>query len=76
MTSEVAKAISDRYAEITGLEDASLSDFVGEVVSDEMPTTGMMTTNNATLNQIYQNAWWGILSNYKGLPVDSGTANK
>ena len=59
-----------RYAEITGLEDAGLSDFVGEVVSDEMRTTGMMTTNNATLNQIYQNAWWGILSNYKGLPVD------
>ena len=40
-----------RYAEITGLEDAGLSDFVGEVVSDEMLTTGMMTTSNATLTK-------------------------
>ena len=59
-----------RYAEISGLGDASLSDFMGEVVSDEMRSTGMMSTSNTTLNQVYQNAWWGILSNYKGLPVD------
>ncbi len=59
-----------RYAEISGLPDATLTDFVGEVISDEMQTTGTMVTGNATLNQVYKNAYWGILGNYKGLPVD------
>ena len=59
-----------RYAEISGLRHATPDDIVGEVVSDEMRTTGTLRTSNATLNHIYENAWWGILSNYKGMPVD------
>ena len=59
-----------RYAEITGLKHAGLDDFVGEVVSDAMTETGYFVTTDTILNKVYQNAWWGVLSNYKGLPVD------
>jgi alpha-L-rhamnosidase len=59
-----------RYAEITGMMNATADDFVGEVISDEMEETGHFVSTNKILNQVYQNAYWGILSNYKGMPVD------
>ena len=59
-----------RYVEVTGLKNAKISDFIGEVVSDEMEETGHFVSNNPILNKVYQNACWGILSNYKGMPID------
>lgn len=59
-----------RYAEITGLKDAKVEDFIGEVVSDEMEQTGTFESADTILNKVYHNAVWGILSNYKGMPVD------
>ena len=59
-----------RYAEITGLPKATADDFVGEVISDAMEETGYFASSNAILNKVYQNAYWGILSNYKGMPID------
>lgn len=59
-----------RYAEITGLPKATADDFVGEVISDDMEETGYFASSNVILNKVYQNAYWGILSNYKGMPID------
>ena len=59
-----------RYVEVTGLKNAKKDDFIGEVISDEMAETGHFHSSNAMLNRVYGNAFWGILSNYKGLPVD------
>ena len=59
-----------RYAEVTGLGDAKIDDFIGEVISDEMDETGTFHSSNDVLNRVFNNARWGILSNYKGLPVD------
>jgi len=59
-----------RYVEVTGLKNATIDDFVGEVVSDEMAATGHFVSADTILNKVYQNAWWGVLSNYKGMPVD------
>jgi alpha-L-rhamnosidase len=59
-----------RYAEITGLKEATADDFIGEVVSDDMEETGHFVSSDTILNKVYQNAYWGILSNYKGMPVD------
>ncbi len=59
-----------RYVEITGMPDATVDDFVGEVVSDAMEETGHFVSTDTILNKVYQNARWGILSNYKGMPVD------
>lgn len=65
-----------RYVEVSGFPTATINDFVGEVVSDEMEELGTFTTSNETLNRIHQNAWWGILGNYKGMPVDCPQRNE
>ena len=59
-----------RYAEIIGLKNATKDDFVAEVVADEMQTIGHFECSDPILNKVMQNAWWGVLDNYKGMPVD------
>ncbi len=59
-----------KYVEITGLKGATTADFVAEVVSDEMTATGTFVCADTILNKVMRNAWWGILDNYKGMPVD------
>jgi alpha-L-rhamnosidase len=64
-----------RYVEITGCTPA-LDDFEGEVVYDNLTTTGQFETSDPTLNQIYKNAYWGIRGNYKGMPIDCPQRNE
>ncbi len=59
-----------RYVELSGYDDPQPGDFIGEVVTDGMETTGSFECSDATLNSIYHNCYWGILSNYKGMPLD------
>ena len=59
-----------RYAEISGLRSAALSDFTGEVISDQMDESGTFLSKDTILNKVYRNAVWGVRSNYKGMPVD------
>ena len=59
-----------KYAEIIGLKNATKDDFVAEVVADEMATTGRFECSDTILNKVMKNAWWGILDNYKGMPID------
>ena len=59
-----------KYVEVIGLKGAAKADFVGEQVSDEMKTTGHFECSDTILNKVMRNAWWGILDNYKGMPVD------
>lgn len=66
-----------RYVEITGYPGKpKLADFDGCVIYDEMKTTGAFNTSNVTINQVYKNAYWGIKSNYKGMPVDCPQRNE
>jgi len=66
-----------RYVEIAGFPGVpTVNDFDGRVVYDAIPTTGTFSSSNATLNQIHKNAYWGILSNYKGMPVDCPQRNE
>lgn len=66
-----------RYVEITGYPGTpAVNDFTGEVVYDNMQTIGEFETSNETINQIYKNAYWGIRSNYKGMPIDCPQRNE
>ncbi|MCX2452521.1 family 78 glycoside hydrolase catalytic domain [Pedobacter sp. PLR] len=66
-----------RYVEVTGYPGIpDLTDFDGRVVYDDIKTTGVFQTSNATINQVYKNAYWGIKSNYKGMPVDCPQRNE
>ncbi|GAB3290912.1 glycoside hydrolase family 78 protein [Hymenobacter humi] len=66
-----------RYVEVSGYPGTpTMADFDARVVYDDMATTGEFTTSNATINQVYKNAYWGIRSNYKGMPVDCPQRNE
>ena len=56
-----------RYVEISG---APVSEVKAYAVSDAMASTGHFECSDTTLNRVVRNAWWGVLSNYKGMPVD------
>jgi alpha-L-rhamnosidase len=60
-----------RYMEISGLKEMpSPENIKGMVVSDAMRVVGKIETSNPLLNRIFKNMYWGILSNYKGVPTD------
>jgi alpha-L-rhamnosidase len=66
-----------RYVEISDYPGKpELADFEGQVVYDALPTIGHFETSNDIVNKIYHNAYWGILSNYKGIPVDCPQRNE
>ncbi|MDN3669369.1 glycoside hydrolase family 78 protein [Echinicola jeungdonensis] len=66
-----------RYVEVSNYPGTpTMDDFVGKMVYDNIQTVGKFLTSNATINQIYQNAWWGIAGNYKGMPVDCPQRNE
>ncbi len=65
-----------RYVEVCGYPNAKAEDFIAEVVEDEMEHTGSFSCSDETLNKIIRNAFWGIRSNYKGMPVDCPQRNE
>lgn len=65
-----------RYAEIKGMKNVTADDFTALVVSDEMSSTGTFECSDTILNKVMRNAWWGIKTNYKGMPVDCPQRNE
>lgn len=60
-----------RFVEVSGFNrKPSLDDIEGQVVYDQMATTGTFKSSNSMLNKIYNNAFWGIRGNYRGMPTD------
>jgi len=66
-----------RFVELSGYTyQPSIDDFVGKMVYDDIATVGTFKTSNASLNQIFDNAWWSIAGNYKGMPLDCPQRNE
>jgi alpha-L-rhamnosidase len=66
-----------RYVEVSGFPgEPTTKNFEGKFVYDDIQTTGSFQTSDETINAIYKNAWWGIASNYKGMPVDCPQRNE
>lgn len=66
-----------RFVEISGFPTKpTLDNFVGKVVYDDIKTTGTFESSDATMNQIFKNAYWGIRGNYKGMPIDCPQRNE
>jgi alpha-L-rhamnosidase len=66
-----------RYVEVSSFPGTpTINQFEGKLVYDAIETTGSFQTANSTINRVYQNAWWGIASNYKGMPVDCPQRNE
>lgn len=66
----VAAAPAPVAAFSASLVDGILAHTVSEVISDPMETLYTFKTPNKLLNKIITNAFWGVRSNYKGMPVD------
>ncbi|MFV5690106.1 glycoside hydrolase family 78 protein [Flavobacterium sp. ZT3R25] len=66
-----------RFVEISGYTTKPpLDNFMGKVVYDDIKTTGTFESSDATMNQIFKNAYWGIRGNYKGMPIDCPQRNE
>ena len=66
-----------RYVEISGYPGKlDKTDLEGQVISDDLTATGTFETSDPTINSIYKNACWGILGNYKGMPIDCPQRNE
>lgn len=66
-----------RYVEVSGFPGTpTVNNFTGKMVYDALETTGSFESSNPTLNTVYKNAWWGIASNYKGMPIDCPQRNE
>ncbi len=66
-----------RYVEISGYPGVpELDDFSGQVVYDDMQTTGTFETSDSIINRVFKSAYWGIRGNYKGMPVDCPQRNE
>jgi len=60
-----------RYIEITGVSEAPVpADIVGKVVADNMEVLGSFESSDQRLNKLYQNMFWTIRSDYRGMPID------
>jgi len=66
-----------RYVEISGYPgQLDKADLEGQVISDDLTATGTFETSDPTINSIYKNAYWGIIGNYKGIPIDCPQRNE
>ena len=61
-----------RYAQITG----PVKSVHAYTVSDDIQQLGHFECSDTVLNKVMHNAWWGIYSNYKGMPVDCPQRNE
>ncbi len=60
-----------RFVEISGLDyTPELNSFTGKVIYDQMHDVGTFESSDKTLNQIFHNAYWGIIGNYRSMPTD------
>jgi alpha-L-rhamnosidase len=60
-----------RYVEIAGMDSLpKIGDLAGKVNYDEMAFSGTFESSDSTLNQIYRNACWGLMGNYRSMPTD------
>ncbi len=65
-----------RFAEVTIISSSPYGGgwegafFTGEVISDNMQTLYTFECQNEMLNHLVKNAFWGVRSNYKGMPID------
>ncbi len=65
-----------RYVEVSGPTGVRADDLMAYTVGDPMAATGRLATSDTLLNHVLRNAWWGVKSNYKGMPVDCPQRNE
>lgn len=66
-----------RYMQISGVTEAPVPDeIIGKVTYDKMTTDGGFESSDERLNKLFHNIFWGIRSNYRGMPIDCPQRNE
>jgi alpha-L-rhamnosidase len=66
-----------RFVEVTGFPGTpDLSAIQGQVVSNDLSTSGAFECSDQILNQIHHNIFWGVRGNYNGVPTDCPQRNE
>src|SRR5258706_9150891 len=66
-----------RYAEVSGWPGTpGVNDFEGQMIYDALANSGSFSSSDPTINAIHKNAWGGIASDYKGMPIDYPQRNE
>ncbi len=59
-----------RYVLVEGYPGATAADFEAQLLCDGFADSADFSSSNEILDTVWHNAWWGIASNYKGMPID------
>ena len=60
-----------RYVELSGYPgEPDLSTLEGKVIHDDLAMTGTFECSDPLINQVYNNAIWGLRGNYRSIPTD------
>ncbi|KAI8651005.1 Alpha-L-rhamnosidase [Fusarium keratoplasticum] len=59
-----------RYAEVTGYDACSLSDFAAIVVSSDLRRTGTFECSHDHVNKLHENTIWSMRGNFISVPTD------
>ncbi len=60
-----------RFVEISGIDrEPRQKDITGCVIYDDMADQGSFWCDNELLTKLHENAYWGIIGNYHGMPTD------
>ena len=59
-----------RYVSVTATEEVRISKIIGQVVGSEIEEWGEFACSDASINQLYNNIWWGQRGNFLSVPTD------
>lgn len=59
-----------RFVKVEGVSDLRREDFTAFALYSDLPETGFLRTGHAKVNQLIQNAHWGLKSNFIDVPTD------
>ena len=59
-----------RYVKVEGIPDLKKEDFTALAVYSDLPMAGSIRTGHGKVNQLIQNALWGLKGNFLDVPTD------
>lgn len=59
-----------RYVAVTASDDVEIRQLTGMVVGSDIREWGEFECSDASINQLYQNIWWGQRGNFLSVPTD------
>ena len=59
-----------RYVSLTATDDVELRRLTGQVVGSDIEEWGEFECSDSSINQLYNNVWWGQRGNFLSVPTD------